>query len=320
MGQRRLGIREADDGSARARHAAAALALVSRAARTSDRDEWLLAAQSFSRLVESFPDDTLADDAALEAARVLPEAVAQAGARPDVRLERARRRYNTLLGLYPDSPLAPTGAEGARRRSRRCSPRRTTSRGCTTCGGRRTTRRSSTSRTSSRSIPTTPTAQDAQLRLVEAYKAIQLQGRRAGCVRGAAHAAIPDDAEVRTTCAASRRRPTVASSTAADSTAAASRRPRAPADPLRRAPRDLRRELRSAAPRPSARRSIDAAERSGSTRVRVRPGRGAAVQGRDARRPRPADRLAMTERLVGGDPRLLRRSDRNRPGRVILHG
>jgi len=33
------------------------------------RDEWVLAATSFSRLVESFPDDTLSDDAALEAAR-----------------------------------------------------------------------------------------------------------------------------------------------------------------------------------------------------------------------------------------------------------
>ena len=33
------------------------------------QDEFLLGAQSFSRLVESFPDDSLADDAALEAAR-----------------------------------------------------------------------------------------------------------------------------------------------------------------------------------------------------------------------------------------------------------
>ena len=33
------------------------------------QDEHLLAAQSFSRLVESFPEDSLADDAALEAAR-----------------------------------------------------------------------------------------------------------------------------------------------------------------------------------------------------------------------------------------------------------
>ena len=45
----------------------------------------MLAAQSFSRLVESFPDDSLADDAALEAARSYREAVAEAGARSDLR-------------------------------------------------------------------------------------------------------------------------------------------------------------------------------------------------------------------------------------------
>src|SRR5688572_27395771 len=69
------------------------------------QDEHLLAAQSFSRLFESFPDDTLADDAALEAGRSYrrmwrkPELDATYG-------ETALTAFNALLGLYPDSEHA----------------------------------------------------------------------------------------------------------------------------------------------------------------------------------------------------------------------
>jgi outer membrane protein assembly factor BamD len=68
--------------------------------------EHLLAAQAFTRLFESFPDDTLADDAALESARSYrrlwrkPLLDATYG-------ETALATYNTLLGLYGEtSPLA----------------------------------------------------------------------------------------------------------------------------------------------------------------------------------------------------------------------
>lgn len=67
--------------------------------------ELLLAAQSFTRLYESFPDDTLGDDAALEAARSYrklwrkPPLDATYG-------ETALATYNTLLGLYPTSEHA----------------------------------------------------------------------------------------------------------------------------------------------------------------------------------------------------------------------
>lgn len=68
--------------------------------------ENLLAAQSYSRLVESFPDDSLADDAALGAAQSYkkmwrkPELDATYG-------EQALASYNTLIGLYgTTSPLA----------------------------------------------------------------------------------------------------------------------------------------------------------------------------------------------------------------------
>ena len=72
-----------------------------------NQGEHLLAAQSWSRLVETFPDDSLADDAALESARSYarmwrkPQLDANYG---DISLA----SYNTLIGLYPDSKLIPT--------------------------------------------------------------------------------------------------------------------------------------------------------------------------------------------------------------------
>src|SRR5579871_2652884 len=60
--------------------------------------EYLLAAQSFSRLVESFPDDSLAPKAGLEAAR----SYARLWRRPELDPtygETALASYNTLIGL-----------------------------------------------------------------------------------------------------------------------------------------------------------------------------------------------------------------------------
>jgi outer membrane protein assembly factor BamD len=69
--------------------------------------EHLLAAQSYSKLVESFPDDSSADDAALEAARSYWKMWRKPGLDPTYG-ETALATYNTLLGLYPTSPLVPT--------------------------------------------------------------------------------------------------------------------------------------------------------------------------------------------------------------------
>lgn len=71
-----------------------------------ERQEWVLAATSFSRLVESFPDDTLADDAALEAARSYRRMWRKPALDPTYG-ESALASYNTLVGLYPQSPLVP---------------------------------------------------------------------------------------------------------------------------------------------------------------------------------------------------------------------
>jgi outer membrane protein assembly factor BamD len=77
------------------------------------RRDWLLAAQSFTRLVEGFPEDTLADDALIEAARSYrrlwrkPTLDSQYG-------ETALATYRQFLGLYPDSPLTTSAAKELR--------------------------------------------------------------------------------------------------------------------------------------------------------------------------------------------------------------
>jgi outer membrane protein assembly factor BamD len=66
------------------------------------QDEFLLAAQSFTRLLESFPDDTLADDAALESGLAYRRLWRRPSLDP-VYGETAITAFNALLGLYPDS-------------------------------------------------------------------------------------------------------------------------------------------------------------------------------------------------------------------------
>jgi len=65
--------------------------------------EHLLAAQSFNKVAENFPDDTLADDAMYESAHAYqmlwrsPELDSQYGVT-------AQASFRTLVGVYPDSP------------------------------------------------------------------------------------------------------------------------------------------------------------------------------------------------------------------------
>lgn len=68
--------------------------------------EHLLAAQSYSKLVESFPDDSLAPNAALEAARSYWKLWRKPSLDPTYG-QTALATYNTLIGLYPTSPIIP---------------------------------------------------------------------------------------------------------------------------------------------------------------------------------------------------------------------
>ena len=68
------------------------------------RKQHLLAAQSFTRLTESFPDDTMADDALLEAG----DSYARLWRKPALDPQyghTALATYRTLLSLYPNSAL-----------------------------------------------------------------------------------------------------------------------------------------------------------------------------------------------------------------------
>ena len=70
------------------------------------RKQHLLAAQSFTRLTESFPDDSLADDALLEAG----DSYARLWRKPALDPQyghTALATYRTLLSLYPNSALRP---------------------------------------------------------------------------------------------------------------------------------------------------------------------------------------------------------------------
>lgn len=68
--------------------------------------EHLLAAQSYSKLVESFPDDSLSPRAALEAARSYWHLWRKPSLDPTYG-ETALATYNTLLGLYPTASVVP---------------------------------------------------------------------------------------------------------------------------------------------------------------------------------------------------------------------
>lgn len=78
------------------------------------RGEDLLAAQSFVRLVESFPGDTLADDALFEAAAAYHRMWRKPALDPQYG-ELAGETYRTFLAAYPESPLAPEAQRGLAR-------------------------------------------------------------------------------------------------------------------------------------------------------------------------------------------------------------
>lgn len=78
------------------------------------RNEYILAATTYSRLAQSFPDDSLADDALLASG----DSYLEVWRRPDLDPQYgtlAQIQYRQLLGVYPDSPLAAKADSGLRR-------------------------------------------------------------------------------------------------------------------------------------------------------------------------------------------------------------
>jgi len=133
-------------------------------------DQYLLAAQSFGRLAQSFPEDTLADDALMAAGKAYarmwrkPTLDAQYG-------EEAVSTLRTLQASYPKSPLVQEAEREIRRLNQWFATKAYEN-------GMHYLRRKAYDsaiiyfRDVVRLYPETPRARDALLRLVQAYRAI----------------------------------------------------------------------------------------------------------------------------------------------------
>lgn len=135
------------------------------------RKEWLLAAQSFQRIFDVASADTLADDAALEAARSYrrlwrkPELDSQYG-------ETALAAYRQMMGLYPASPLLPQAEREVQELDQWFALKNFM------IGEHYARRKAPDSaiiylRTVLDTYPETPTARKAALKLVEVYESIR---------------------------------------------------------------------------------------------------------------------------------------------------
>jgi len=136
--------------------------------------EHLLAAQSFNRLVETFPEDSLADDAALDAARSYRQLWRNPELDPTYG-ETALATYNMLISLYPDSPLMPVANQEI------ADLNNTFARKDYISGMYYFRRKAYDSgdiyfKNILAKWPDSPTARDASLRLVESYRANRYNG------------------------------------------------------------------------------------------------------------------------------------------------
>jgi outer membrane protein assembly factor BamD len=162
-----------------------------------NRGEHVLAATSYSRLVESFPDDSLSDDAALASAREYRKMWRKPALDPTYG-ETALATYNTLLGLYPTSPLIPDAKKELAELEDMFAQKNY-------LAGMYYLRRKAYDsgiiyfKDVLAKYPTTPTARAAHLRLVDSYKAIRYKEDAADAC-AILKKSFPDDAEVRLTC------------------------------------------------------------------------------------------------------------------------
>ena len=162
-----------------------------------ERDEHVLAATAFSHLVESFPDDSLSDRAALEAARSYRKMWRKPALDPTSG-ETALATYNTLLGRYPTSPLIPTAKKELADLEEMFAQKNYLSamyyfrRGAYDSG-------IIYFKDVLAKYPTSPTARLAQLRLVDSYKAIRYK-EDASEACASLKKSYPTDIQVKQTC------------------------------------------------------------------------------------------------------------------------
>jgi outer membrane protein assembly factor BamD len=168
------------------------------------RKEWVLAAQTFNRLAETFPTDTLADDALWEAGRSY-ERLWRKPVLDPANGAQAQTAFRTLVALYPESPLrAQAEAEVAKINQWMATKDYE--------NGLHYMRRKAFDsaiiyfKDVIRNYPDTPRVRDAYLALVRAYRAIRYtEDANEAC--SALRTAYPGDAEVRETCGAAPAQP-----------------------------------------------------------------------------------------------------------------
>ena len=163
------------------------------------KGEHILAAQSFTRLMESFPDDTLADDALLLAGKSYRKLWrksyldAQYG-------ESALSTFNTLLALYPNSDKRDEAERNVKALEAQFAKKDYET------GNHYFRRKAFDSailyfKDVVEKYPTTDWARRAQLRLVKSYEAIAYKADRDE-VCTTLRERFPSDREVRETCGA----------------------------------------------------------------------------------------------------------------------
>jgi outer membrane protein assembly factor BamD len=159
----------------------------------------LLAAQSFSRLPEAFPDDTLADDAIMEAAKAYGRLWKRPSLDPQYG-QLALSTYRTLLGMYPNSPLREQATQAIARLENMLATKDFEA-------GMFYLRRKAFDsaiiyfRDVIRNYPTSSRTKEAYLRLVQAYRAIHYRDDAAEAC-DAVRRSFPTDAAVRRMCGA----------------------------------------------------------------------------------------------------------------------
>ncbi len=161
------------------------------------KNEWLLAAQTYTRLAETFPTDTLADDALYEAGR----SYAKLWRKPSLDAQYGETAVNTLrtmVSLYPNSPLVPAAQREIARLTEWFAVK-------TYENGMHYFRRKMYDsgiiyfKEVLDRYPNTPTARRAMLRLAQAYRAINYREDVAEMC-AALHRSYPGDGEVREVC------------------------------------------------------------------------------------------------------------------------
>ncbi len=171
------------------------------------RKDWLLSAQTFNRLAETFPTDTLADDALWEAGRAY-ERLWRKPVLDPANGAQAQTAFRTLVALYPDSPLrGQAEAEVAKINNWMATKDFE--------NGQHYLRRKAYDsaiiyfKDVIRNYPDTPRVRDAYLSLVRAYRAIRYSDDAAEAC-SALRSAYPNDREVRETCGAAPAQPSTA--------------------------------------------------------------------------------------------------------------